>query len=111
MIGAAAFTIWILALITTFGMLYYEGRNFREGNTVSNLFPIAPLSGDTLFVAVNKTMPEGLLDTRSFKMNNKWFFPSESGSHNGITFQFLNSAFPGVGIGHLRRPQGSPQIK
>jgi phage shock protein PspC (stress-responsive transcriptional regulator) len=73
-LGLAAVTIWVLALITTFGLVYYEGRNYKENEAVNITKPIENLSGDTLYISMNSLLPEGWEDGKSFEINNDWLF-------------------------------------
>ncbi len=73
-LGLAALTLWVLSLLTTFGLIYYEGSNFTTSKVVSINKPIDDVTGDTLYLCMNETLPENWEDGKSFEMDRKWLF-------------------------------------
>ena len=58
-LGLAALSLWILALVSTFGLIYSEGKNFKDSKSVNIVSPLENINSDTLFVSMNTTLPEG----------------------------------------------------
>lgn len=73
-LGLAAVTLWVLSLITTFGLVFYEGRNFTESKSVAFNKSFENIPGDTLILYMNETLPENWEDGKSFEMDRKWLF-------------------------------------
>lgn len=76
-LGIAAFSLWILALIATFGLIFYEGRNFRVNESVVVTNNLDPVKGDTLYILMNEALPEDWEDVKTIDLDDKWFFSQD----------------------------------
>jgi phage shock protein PspC (stress-responsive transcriptional regulator) len=76
-LGLGGFTIWILALVAVFMIVYYEGRNYQEGKTVSNTKVLAPFVGDTLFVSLDAADLNKMEEKNYLNIDHKWYFSDE----------------------------------
>lgn len=74
-LGIAALAIWILSLIAVFGLIYYEGRNYKETDTALISKPLENLVSDTLYVSMNTDLPEGW--EYGIDMDKNWTFSKD----------------------------------
>jgi phage shock protein PspC (stress-responsive transcriptional regulator) len=82
-LGLSAFTIWILALVAIFMLVYYEGRNYQESNTVTDTKNLALFSGDTLYLSVNESGLDKINSENYININHKWYFSENLDSFYG----------------------------
>jgi phage shock protein PspC (stress-responsive transcriptional regulator) len=72
-LGASAFGLWILALITTITLVAVEAQNFSKTGETSDSVTLKAFTGDTLFVSVNKTLYSGIRDRDHVEIGDRWY--------------------------------------
>ncbi len=72
-LGASAFALWILALITTVAMIAYESGNFSKMEETRSTYPLKTVTSDTLYVAVNPEMLSTFKSLKHVGVNNHWY--------------------------------------
>jgi hypothetical protein len=77
MLGMSAFIIWILALIAAFMLVYYEGRNYQDGEVVTDTKILAPFTGSTLYLSVDSDDLNKMDSEDYLNIDNKWYFSEE----------------------------------
>jgi phage shock protein PspC (stress-responsive transcriptional regulator) len=82
-LGLSAFSIWILALIASFMLIYYEGRNYIDGDLVTNTKTLAPFTGNTLYLSVDANDLNKNYTENHINFNHKWYFSEEMDSFFG----------------------------
>ncbi len=82
-LGMSAFSIWILALIAVFMLVYYEGRNYQDGDSITDTKTLAPFTGDTLFLSIDAGDLNKMDSEEFFDIDNKWYFSEELDSFYG----------------------------
>jgi len=82
-LGMGAFTIWILALLAVFMLVYYEGRNYQDGDSLSDTKTLAPFAGDTLYLSLDPADLNEMDSQEYFDIDNKWYFSEEMDSFYG----------------------------
>lgn len=82
-LGLGAFTIWILALIAAIMILYYEGRNYKDSEIVSDTKVLSLFTSDTLNLSINNNELSKLDRDREPNFDHKWFFSDDLDSFYG----------------------------
>lgn len=82
-LGLGAFTLWFLALIAAFMLVYYEGRNYQDGEEITDTSILAPFTSDTLFISMDQEDISRLDQDKYFDIDNKWYFSEELDSFYG----------------------------
>jgi phage shock protein PspC (stress-responsive transcriptional regulator) len=77
MLGMGAFTVWILSLIAVFMLVYYEGRNYQEGEVVTDTKILAPLKSDTLMLSLDPSDLNMMNSEEYLDIDNKWYFSKD----------------------------------
>jgi len=52
-LGLGAITLWVLSLIAAILILFYEGKNFRDSDTVTDTKVLSVFNSDTLSLSIN----------------------------------------------------------
>jgi len=82
-LGMGAFTLWILALIAVIMIFYYEGRNYQDRDMVTDSRSLAPFTGDTLYLSLNKSEIARMDNENNFNFDHKWYFSDDLDSFSG----------------------------
>ena len=82
-LGLSAFAIWLLALIATFMLIYYEGRNYMDGDIVTDSNTLAPFISNTLYLSVEPNDLNKMESETSLNIDHKWYFSEELDSFYG----------------------------
>jgi len=76
-LGMAAFALWILALISSFVLIYSESSNFRNDETIVITKPLEGIKGDTLYISMNEDLPEDWDEEEFIDFDNRWYFSKD----------------------------------
>jgi phage shock protein PspC (stress-responsive transcriptional regulator) len=82
-LGLGAFTLWILALVAAIMIIYYEGRNYQDGEIVTDTQVLTPFPGDTLFLSIDATDLSNIDSKNHLNIDHKWYFSEELDSFYG----------------------------
>lgn len=73
-LGAGAFFLWFLSLITVITMAFSEIKNFKEEDHVKSSYEFDKSIGDTLYISTNKYGEDILDDSEHFNFNDYNYF-------------------------------------
>ncbi len=82
-LGLGALTLWILSLVAVFMLVYYEGRNYQEGDKVTDTKVLAPFASDTLYLSVDSGDLDIIGSENYLNIDHKWYFSEEMDSFYG----------------------------
>ncbi|MCB8994733.1 MAG: PspC domain-containing protein [Bacteroidales bacterium] len=99
-LGMSSFAIWILALVTTFMLVYYEGRNYQEGERVGDNKTLSLSGTDTLYLSLDQTELNTVESENHINFDHRWYFSDE-----------LDSFYGGVEINVKKSTDGDFRIR
>ncbi len=83
LLGLSAFTIWILALIAAIMLIYYEGRNYQDGEIITDTKSLTSFTGDTLYLSVDVAELNKIESEDYFNIDHKWYFSEDMNNFYG----------------------------
>lgn len=88
-LGAGAFAIWILALISVISLGANELRNFKYDEEVVSSIPVKDLDNDTLIISLLETPEDFLEDRDEFYFDDqRYFVGSDQHIYGGVEIDF-----------------------
>ena len=76
-LGASAFGLWVLALITAISLIAIEAGNFSKTEETSSNYTFDSLKSDTLYVTINQEMLNRLRSDNHLDIGNKWYIVND----------------------------------
>ncbi|HYW95197.1 MAG TPA: PspC domain-containing protein [Bacteroidales bacterium] len=84
-LGAGAFGLWILALITAVSLIAIEAGNYRESDQVSSSQILEQVPGDTLYVRVNPQMLARIKQDEHFRIDDRRYVMKDDNLYGEVT--------------------------
>ncbi len=72
-LGASAFGLWILALVTAIALIAVEAGNFSQREETSSTYPLDSFRSDTLYVGINRDMLARVSPEDHIGIGDNWY--------------------------------------
>jgi phage shock protein PspC (stress-responsive transcriptional regulator) len=76
-LGLASLAIWIIALVTTLTIVFHEGKKYSLDESANISQTIENLPGDTLYIAMDNSLPEGMEEGNTLDIDHHWRFSTD----------------------------------